>query len=100
MTDQHRHRLENAGYNDLLAEHCELVDRVAGPTERLAAVEHMLADLHIPELVRELESLGCTVTVRIEPIRVQAEVMAELGGGWQIVRTPAGDADGATVERK
>lgn len=86
MTDQHRHQLEIRGYNDLLAEHCELVDRLATIEARIAAVEQMLADMRIPELVRELEALGCTVTVSIEPIRAQAEVMAELGGGWQIVR--------------
>jgi len=83
MSDQHRHQLEIKGYNELLAEHCELVDRVA-------AIEQMLADLRIPELVRELEALGCTVVLRIEPTpTADLEFVADLGGGWQIVRTPS-----------
>jgi hypothetical protein len=90
MSDQHRHTLELRGYNEMLAEHCELVDHVAGFEQRLAAVEQMLADLRIPELVRELEALGCTVTLRIEPTpTANREFVADLGGGWQIVRTPA-----------
>jgi hypothetical protein len=81
MNEQHRHRLEITGYNELLAEHCELVDRVA-------AIEKLLADLRLPELVRELEALGCTVTRRIEPTpTADREFVADLGGGWQIVRT-------------
>ena len=43
MTDQHRHYLELHGYNDLLAEHCELVDRVAALTERIAELEAAFA---------------------------------------------------------
>jgi hypothetical protein len=39
MTDQHRHHLEIAGYNELLAEHCELVDRVATLEQRFATSE-------------------------------------------------------------
>ena len=82
MSDQHRHQLEIKGYNELLAEHCELVDR-------MAEVEEMLIAMRIPELVRELEALGCTVTLRIEQTpTADREFVANLGGGWQIVRTP------------
>lgn len=89
MTNQHRHQLEIRGYNELLAEHCELVDSLAGFEQRLVAIEQMLAGMRIPELMRELEALGCTVTLRIEPTpTADREFVADLGGGWQIVREP------------
>jgi len=69
MSDQHRHTLEIDGYKALLAEHCELVDR-------LAAVE-----ARIDNMAAELRRLGCTVTV-------EREIVADLGHGWQIVRVP------------
>jgi hypothetical protein len=82
MSQQHHHHLEIAGYNALLAEHCELVDR-------MTKLEEMLVAMRLPELARELEALGCTVTLRIEPTpTADREFVADLGGGWQIVRTP------------
>jgi hypothetical protein len=83
MTDQHRHQLEIHGYNELLAEHCELVDRVA-------KIEEILVAIRIPELVADLAEMGFTVTLAITPTpKAPAEFVADLGGGWQIVRTPA-----------
>jgi hypothetical protein len=41
MTDQHRHHLEIRGYNELLAEHCAL-------TERVAALEARINDASLP----------------------------------------------------
>lgn len=67
MTDQHRHQLEIRGYNDLLAEHCELVDR-------LATIE-----ARIEQMAAELRRLGCTVNIT-------EEIVVDLGHGWQIVR--------------
>ena len=64
MSDQHRHQLEIKGYNELLAEHCELVDR-------LEAIEALLQRLHLPDLVAEIEAINCggsciiTVTLRL-----------------------------------
>jgi hypothetical protein len=70
----HRHQLELAGYNALLAEHCELVDRVA-------AIEQMLERLGLTQMaVDEMLLIGR---------RSRHEIVADLGNGWQIVRTPA-----------
>lgn len=74
MSDQHRHELEIRGYNDLLAEHCELVDRVAALTARM---EQMAA---------ELRRLGCQTTIT-------QEIIVDLGHGWQIMREEMGDTE-------
>ena len=47
MTKQHRHQLEIKGYNELLAEHCELVDRVARLEAQLERVEHIAVALSV-----------------------------------------------------
>jgi hypothetical protein len=91
MSHKHPH-LEYEGYNALLDDHNDLAKRLAAAEEDLAAVKQLLADLRLPELVRELEALGCTVTLRIEPTpTADREFVADLGGGWQIVRTPTAD---------
>lgn len=82
MSDQHRHELEIRGYNELLAEHCELVDRVAAQQASIAALH-----LRIENLAAELRRLGCAV-------EVTTEIVVDLGHGWQIVRAPAEVADG------
>jgi hypothetical protein len=69
MTDQHRHHLELSGYNELLAEHCELVDHVAALEQRINA------------LASDLRRLGCTVNI-------EQEIVVDLGHSWQIVRSP------------
>jgi hypothetical protein len=67
MSDQHRHCLERDGYNALLAEHCELVDRVAVLMERVGNLE------------AELRRLGCQATLT-------QEIVIDMGHGWPIVR--------------
>ena len=81
-----RHDLELNGYNALLADHCELNDRVA-------AIEALLQRLRLPELVAEIEALGCLVTIRIEKQRPAEEIIVDLGHGWQIIRAGT-SADG------
>jgi hypothetical protein len=74
-------RLERAGYNALLAEHCELVDRVAEQQVSIDAFERRIGNLEA-----ELRRLGCTVNIT-------EEIVVDFGHGWQIVR----ELDGASV---
>jgi hypothetical protein len=77
-----KHRLELAGYNALLAEHCALVDQVAVLTTR------------VEQMAVELRRLGCTVSIT-------QEIVVDLGHGWQIVRELdegyTGGSDAATT---
>lgn len=76
MTEQHRRQLEIKGYNELLAEHCELVDRLADQQASIDALH-----LRIENLAAKLRRLGCTVAISVK-------IVVDFGHGWQIVRTP------------
>jgi len=57
MSDQHRHQLELAGYNALLAEHCELVERMDAQIILNAALERRLTILERFWVVQAIEDL-------------------------------------------
>lgn len=69
-----RHTLELEGYNALLADHCELTDRVA----RLEA--------DVLTLVAGLRLLGCTVTIA-------EEIVEDYGHGVKLIRRRHLDGD-------
>lgn len=79
MSDQHRHHLAIAGYNDLLAEHCELVDRVASQQISIDALTR-----RIENMAAELRRLGCTVNIT-------EEIVVDSGQVYRIVRAPASE---------
>jgi hypothetical protein len=58
MSDQHRHQLELAGYNALLAEHCELMDRLAALERRLTILERFWVVQAIEDLNDHLATLA------------------------------------------
>ena len=87
MSDQHRHQLEIKGYNDLLAEHCEISDRVAALETAFEAL-----NLRMENMGAELRALGCVVSINfVKERRPAKEIIADLGHGWQIIAECATD---------
>jgi hypothetical protein len=79
----HHHQLAVLGEQLVVAGDLQVV------VDRMAEIERMLEATRIPELVADLAEMGFTVTLAITPTpKAAAEIVADLGGGWQIVRTP------------